>query len=261
MEKESPVLAPLSSTSPADVLYALRESPGKGKGLFATKPIKCGTRILAEAPLLHVNQVYYSKGDVEISFEKLSASSQIAFLDLSSCHRSDPRVWLDGTSFDPCSAAAANERSLFTIYQTNCVDISGHHYQGSAIFLAMSRINHSCVPNCCFVWNRTLQQETVHAVRDIDEGAELSVAYCNVARGKKEREEDLIGYGFVCSCQACRDAGDEVCTASGKPLRLLASEIALWSSRSGNMLISNIRMNWSPDTRQAMIVGIASPSS
>ncbi|KAF2232256.1 SET domain-containing protein [Viridothelium virens] len=197
-----------SAANQAIDLYVLRDIHGKGKGLFASEFISCGTRIVAERPLLVVEGLCPSEYAVEKAFQKLSASSQQAFLDLESCHNSDPRAWPDGSSPDPNGAAAQLERSIYTTYQTNCVDISKNHQSASAIFETVSRINHSCVPNCHFTWNSILQMLTVHAVRDIAEGEELCVAYCELAQTKSHRAETLSRYGFVCDCSACRDEGN-----------------------------------------------------
>ena len=204
-EKEGPTLNPLWSNPQAGTLYERRDSPGKGHGLFATKPIERGTCVIAEAPLLRLGPMYYSEPDVENAFEQLPLASQRSFLSLASCHNSSPCTWFDGTFSEPQSAAAANGRSVYTIYQTNCVDISGHNGPDSAIFETISRINHSCLPNCFFAWNSNLQKETVYAIRDIVEGEELFVAYCDLVQGKAERKADLIGYGFTCDCMACQE--------------------------------------------------------
>ena len=40
------------STSASDLMYALQEVPGKGKGLVAIRKISMGTRILSEEPIV-----------------------------------------------------------------------------------------------------------------------------------------------------------------------------------------------------------------
>ncbi|KAI9693397.1 MAG: hypothetical protein M1820_009326 [Bogoriella megaspora] len=192
-----------------EVFYAIQPSPGKGLGVFATKPIKYGTRILCEKPLIAIRDTCYTQDNVEKAYRNLDLDAQRAFLNLASAHTIDPAAWPAGYFPEPLCAVAATSRSVYSIYQTNCVDISTDHGIGSAVFEVMSRINHSCLPNCFFSWNKKLQKETVHAIRDIGEGEELFVAYCNLIKAKDERADKLRAYGFDCGCQACLDEDSE----------------------------------------------------
>jgi hypothetical protein len=42
------------SSAANDLMYALQQIPGKGKGLVATRTIPMGTRILSEEPVIRV---------------------------------------------------------------------------------------------------------------------------------------------------------------------------------------------------------------
>ncbi|KAI9694506.1 MAG: hypothetical protein M1822_000122 [Bathelium mastoideum] len=112
----------LDSNTEIGLPYVLRESPGRGNGLFAIRSIKCGTKVTEEPPLISLEHMQYSEFAVEEAFKQLSESSQESYLNLASCHGSDPRAWADGTSPEPCSAAASPERSIYSIWQTNCDD-------------------------------------------------------------------------------------------------------------------------------------------
>jgi len=45
------------------------------------------------------------------------------------------------------------------------------------IFPNVARINHSCVPNAFYSWNEAIGRLTVHAVKDIKKGEEITIHY------------------------------------------------------------------------------------
>ena len=85
------------------------------------------------------------------------------------------------------------------IFETNAFKADS----GSVICPEASRINHSCVPNVHHCWNNTIGAETVHAVRDISIGEEITTTYIAICRTHDQRESELDRYGFKCSCPAC----------------------------------------------------------
>jgi hypothetical protein len=88
-------------------------------------------------------------------------------------------------------------RKVLAIYAANSFN---------GVFLLGSRINHSCIPNIDFAYNRTLEKETFHAVRDIIAGEELTITYIkDVNRTRIQRQSELDKWGFRCTCPACRD--------------------------------------------------------
>ncbi|KXS98201.1 hypothetical protein AC578_285 [Pseudocercospora eumusae] len=74
---------------------------------------------------------------------------------------------------------------------------------GEGIFLQFSRINHSCIPNVQNSYNATIRKETVHAVRNIKAGEELSSCYVPPLRSRQQRQEALEQWSFECHCDAC----------------------------------------------------------
>ena len=78
------------------------------------------------------------------------------------------------------------------------------------VFLRISRLNHSCRPNCEVVWRDESKCQQVVAIRDIEDGDELTICYLNMENRMKtaeERKKILRPYGFCCSCRDC--AGEE----------------------------------------------------
>jgi hypothetical protein len=60
----------------------VKESTGKGLGVFATTDIPRGARVLAEEPLLKVDEKYGSAKDILLAFERLSVSQKNSYLQL-----------------------------------------------------------------------------------------------------------------------------------------------------------------------------------
>lgn len=75
---------------------------------------------------------------------------------------------------------------------------------GTGICQDASRINHSCIPNAHFSWNANIGRETVHAVRDIRKGEEITISYLPAICTLKKRQIQLKPYVFACDCPACR---------------------------------------------------------
>jgi hypothetical protein len=79
----------------------------------------------------------------------------------------------------------------------------GPNSEVGAIFPLVARLNHSCRPNAQHAWNEARGIEVVHAVRDIQEGEELTLSYL-AGGASTERQSRLKEYfGFNCTCEAC----------------------------------------------------------
>jgi hypothetical protein len=79
--------------------------------------------------------------------------------------------------------------------------------QGAAIFPHAARFNHCCNPNACFTWNAAIEKETIHVMKDVAAGEEITLSYCDMIHDKPSRSYELKHYGFECDCPAC--VGDE----------------------------------------------------
>ena len=77
----------------------------------------------------------------------------------------------------------------------------------AGVFATVARINHGCVPSCFVAWNAALGQQTVHAVRPVAPGEELTIAYIAGAEsGVRSERQALLQHkwGFECRCDTCR---------------------------------------------------------
>lgn len=178
----------------------VKESTGKGLGVFAVTDIPCGARVLAEEPLLKADEGNGSAKDILSAFKKLSVSQQHLYLQLRgfagaafkrSAEKEIGRAW---------QAMSLAERDILAIWAANAF---GH------VYLLGSRFNHSCIPNINFAYNPALNKETFHAVRNIAAGEELTITYIDgMNRTRGQRQAELNERGFVCDCPACENTKD-----------------------------------------------------
>ncbi|KAM3540395.1 hypothetical protein ARSEF1564_006677 [Beauveria bassiana] len=65
----------------------------------------------------------------------------------------------------------------FNKFLANCVCGKVGGVSGKALFALLSRINHSCVPNTHWVFNTAIERLTVHAIRHIRAGEQITISY------------------------------------------------------------------------------------
>jgi hypothetical protein len=91
----------------------------------------------------------------------------------------------------------------FGIVRTNSLPAEAVGDQ-RAIFLEACRINHACDNNAQKNWNEKIKRHTVHALRDIDKGEEITVTYLSPLKNRKTRQKALQeGFDFACLCRLC----------------------------------------------------------
>lgn len=174
------------------------------KGVRAAKSYTIGEEILREHPAMRVctSHPASSPGEAEDRFRRAvqeaydacSEVTQAAITELSSCREDN---------------APGGKKTLQKVFGTNTYALGqGATYGG--LFLSLSRLNHSCRPNCVHFWNPSLHQMVVHAVRDIENGEELYTCYGpGDCRLTSERQEYLLErYNFECLCNMCQEGSD-----------------------------------------------------
>ncbi|KAG6030571.1 hypothetical protein E4U19_000410 [Claviceps sp. Clav32 group G5] len=63
-------------------------------------------------------------------------------------------------------------------------------------------INHDCESNAAHTWNARIHRHTVHAIRDIDVGEEITLSYVRLLTKRKPRQTRYkTCYGFICFCR------------------------------------------------------------
>ncbi|KAH8703446.1 hypothetical protein BGW36DRAFT_354868 [Talaromyces proteolyticus] len=165
-------------------LFEIKDIPGKGKGLVARLNISSGTLLLCEKPLLRIQ----SKPREELEpllvtkLKAMSRASQRQFLAL---HNNFPGKY-------PFSG----------IVKTNALPCgSGSHVGG--VYPTVCFINHSCIPNAHNSWNRSEEHETIHAIRPIKIGEEITISYDHGGQSSARQEFLKESFGFICTCSGC----------------------------------------------------------
>lgn len=216
----APVFHPSSSNGRFDSVpeagtsYELRNTLGKGMGVFATKFIPRGSLILHEQPFLKIEHNVYPS-EAWGAYTRLSESDKAEFDTMYSRHipkrvdlEWEARVFLANTTK---GITTKDDKDKLISEQIRVMGIYGNHCYGlpdggGAIYSIASRLNHSCVPNvhlCCIK-----HVVEVYANRDIYPSEELEITYlsssdtCYLVRN--QRIERLnVEWGFVCKCWAC----------------------------------------------------------
>lgn len=77
------------------------------------------------------------------------------------------------------------------------------------LYPTAARVNHCCAGNAPhYAWNANLGKLTLHAVKDIAEGEEVTVCYLERHSGRAERWKKLDG--FTCTCSLCSLEGQRL---------------------------------------------------
>lgn len=170
-------------------MYALQEVPGKGKGLVATRKIPRGTRILCEEPIIRIPEVVLDSQTLPTTIRRqvdaLAPAQQQAFLSMHN-------IYADADGVDS---------RYLGIIRTNALPFEEDE---AGIVLDACRINHACDNNAQKSWNQNIKRHTVHALRDIEKGEEITITYLGVLNSRKARQEALRRkFAFTCSCRLC----------------------------------------------------------
>ncbi|CAG7556533.1 unnamed protein product [Fusarium equiseti] len=166
-------------------MITLQGVPGKGIGVVATQKILKGTRILSEAPIIKIPEDA-SESQLRESIRRqvvgLTSDQRQAFLNMCNIYPSD------------------NTSRYLGIVRTNALPMD----DGSGIFVTACRINHACNNNAQKGWNEGIKRHTVHALRDINEGEEITITYLGVLNDRRTRQEALRQkFKFTCTCGLC----------------------------------------------------------
>ena len=177
----------LAKTTALSNLYIERSIPNKGQGLIAVQTIPKGTRILSEKPIFTTSgrgsSLDLINQRIANELKQVSKQNLRGFLSLHNNYRGSLAPFLG-------------------IAKTNGLPL-GPDATESGLFLQASRINHDCLPNCQHTWNANIGEETIHAVREIAQGEEITISYALTGPSKSRREHLQNKFGFDCTCSLC----------------------------------------------------------
>eukprot|EP00928_Gymnodinium_smaydae_P076626 TRINITY_DN59672_c0_g1_i1.p1 TRINITY_DN59672_c0_g1~~TRINITY_DN59672_c0_g1_i1.p1 ORF type:complete len:320 (+),score=45.92 TRINITY_DN59672_c0_g1_i1:53-961(+) len=168
--------------------YRVLPVVGKGHGVLAVRHISRNELIMRDWPLVHFKLERASR-TVMKQFESLSRKEQRAYMSLHDCRAE--------------AAGPASEKTVDGVFLTNGVQTRPFD---SVLCEHISRVNHSCTPNCELAWNDSLGCMDLFARTNIPAGTELCISYIDERATRKERSEALKEWNFVCTCHACSNA-------------------------------------------------------
>ncbi|KAI2469361.1 hypothetical protein F4781DRAFT_220375 [Annulohypoxylon bovei var. microspora] len=242
MYKQAEATPPLIDCATYVGSIAIRDSPGRGKGVFTTKRVKAGELLLCEKAFGYC----YVGEDSPIGQEKMTVlinlnsktmcmggqANLITQIVQKIYHNHEgAEVFTDLHHGDYAKVATSEVDGspvvdtflVAKIIQLNCFGSprssfktvmertsgakkdSGSSYTTCGIWPLASRINHSCVTNCrrSFVGDMML----VRACEDLEPGAELFHGYQHLEPNETyaEAQKNLESWGFVCACALCLD--------------------------------------------------------
>ncbi len=189
-------------------MYHIQHAGPKGFGLFATRAIQRGTRILAERPTFTIR----SDHDLLPAFKTIASGNKAYISNLSASSAKKPPVldWSEavwhvvrGVLTQPRGLFPLEEyKTLLAAFRNNCFNIGD---DTRAIFHDISRLNHSCVPNAQGNFNSALGSFTIHATQEIKHDQEITISYLAEHGAMRHSREAQLhqGYGFKCGCPAC----------------------------------------------------------
>ncbi|KAK4121889.1 SET domain-containing protein [Parathielavia appendiculata] len=172
--------------------YQVRDIPGKGKGIVATRKISRGQVIMVDYAAVMADARFPSRVKreqgrqlLEEAIERLPDAKEVLNLARSSS--------------DPDNVPVTED-----VVKTNSfsVNIAGKEYM--ALFPRIARINHACKPSALTHFNSTAFSNTVTAFHDILPGKEITISYSPFGLPSPARHKILLAkWGFTCTCALC----------------------------------------------------------
>ncbi|KAM0493250.1 hypothetical protein ACHAP8_009438 [Fusarium lateritium] len=186
-----------------ECLYQMKKT-NDGNGLFANKLIKAGTRIIHEKALLTISHAdTKAKTEYRCVIDQASRLSVDQRNRLMSLYHNTKKISEFSFLKDQLCPGTDIECSLILAkFYTNAASITAGGLE-CGLFTEFCRMNHSCTPNICWVYDEPSGMMEVYAVRDIGHDEEIYNSYIEVACSHQARMKELSNWGFNCSCSAC----------------------------------------------------------
>ena len=179
-------------------LCVIKPSPGKGLGVFASKPIKPGDIIMRDSMQMKLDRGKTDVTDQQVqkAFSAMSETDQAAFMQLH-------------------EGPVPYETQLLRIYKANSFSAPPHAF----VYLKFSRINHCCTPNAEIAELDNEENALLVAVKPIAKGEEVFISYLGLLEeGSKVQRNQMTkaNYGFDCDCAVCGLTGQEAAVSGGR---------------------------------------------
>ena len=198
--------------------FELRATEDKGLGAFALARHETGERIFSERPLAMLvvpdrERVKRGEGVDMINHVVASLNTWRA-----AAYNSLSQEVRHGAKESPVGIWMSNAYPMGSI-------AGGGDRQG--VFEQICRINHACNPNVAVTWNSSRRRQTVHALRRIEPGEELTVSFFGSdgrdGMVRHARQEHFIEkFAFSCGCDLCKLTGEPLARSESRQRRLMA---------------------------------------
>ena len=180
--------------------FVIKDSPGKGKGIFTTRNLKVGSLILEEEPLMLIDAPLVFT-DFKVAFRKLTDKQKKLVLSLHGMEKFDEK------GDDVCKALG--------IFAGNSISVLGDDNMERALYYNISRINHSCSPNAIWSWKKgDMKVKQVRACSNIAAGEEVLASYIGrtyyFGQRNHRRASLRENWGFDCYCKLCTLTGEDL---------------------------------------------------
>ena len=216
--------------------FTIREVPGKGRGMVATRRIQAGQVIVEEMSWINLelpSEAVIYKGGVAHGLPVEKLKYQIDKLDdetrdkilglhdpaeniqtLRSQNINVEKLCAKNPNFYHWKVNAGDYGSKLLRIFTDCnikicPDPALYNSAESGLFQYISFINHSCNPNVFWTWVMgDFQRKQVRALKMIEKNEEISANYweCDdVNLGSREYRQQFMleNHGFLCKCSEC----------------------------------------------------------
>ncbi|KAF8584458.1 SET domain-containing protein, partial [Ramaria rubella] len=194
LPRRLPVLLPQSICS-----YEIKDSPGKGKGLFATRDIQFGQLIVDERPSIITPTTFVFPAGFTVE--------EFCKIILGYLTKDDTKIVLS-----LANSKGPEFPTLAGIIATNALEIdlkggtNSEVYGG--LFPTISRVNHSCGPNSAWRFNYDTFTLNLYPTRSIPAGEEITASYLDLSWNRAKRLYELNRkYHFTCTCRYCIGTG------------------------------------------------------
>ncbi|KAF8584462.1 hypothetical protein K439DRAFT_1346172, partial [Ramaria rubella] len=168
-----------------------RDSPGKGKGLFATRDIQFGQLIVDERPSIITPTTFvFPAGFTVEEFYKI-------ILDYLT--KDDTKIVLS-----LANSKGPKLPSLAGIMATNAIEIDLKGGTDSGFMEQGTQNKSSCGPNSAWRFNYDTFTLNLYPTRSISAGEEITASYLDLSWNRAKRLYELNRkYHFTCTCPYC----------------------------------------------------------
>lgn len=186
----------------------VRQSAGRGLGLFAVDHIPAFSRILEDhtligmvlgedLPQLWDKYLALPQEDRE-TFDSLSPPAYQTGKEEALISKLRLRGYNDSEAREMARVSSRFQGNAFSAGMNG-----GEWTHGSLLYPTVARINHSCTPNVHSHFRASSGADFVYALRDIQPGEEIEISYLDLTMPRARRQHRATGWSFECRCPAC----------------------------------------------------------